>query len=316
MTQIPKIAVITGPTATGKTGLGVMLAQDLGGEVVSADSMQIYRGMDIGTAKASTEEMQGVPHHMLDVAEPEESFSVARYAALADSCIQDILRRGKLPILVGGTGLYIDSVVTGRSFAGGEPSEQLRLELNEKYETLGGDKLLEELFFVDPERAEKLHPSDKKRIVRALEVFYSTGKTISRHDLETKLMPPRYDPCTIALSFEDREMLYRRIDRRVDKMVSEGLFQEVRELLDRGISPRSTAMQAIGYKETVLALWGEISPEEAISRIKQESRRYAKRQLTWLRRNPRVHWILWKDEPDFARARLSSTDYLHGHGLK
>lgn len=316
MTSTPKIAVITGPTATGKTVLGVELALEMNGEVVSADSMQVYCGMDIGTAKASEKEMRGVAHHMINVADPREGYSAARYVAEADECIMDILRRGKLPILVGGTGLYIDSVVSGRSFAGGEPSEQLRRELNDKYDLLGGEKMLWELSRVDPERAEKLHPSDKKRIVRALEVYYSTGKAISLHDLETRSRPPRYDACVIALSFKDRDRLYARIDARVDKMAASGLFEEVAGLLAAGVPEKATSMQAIGYKEAALALRGKISREEAVDIIKRESRRYAKRQLTWLRRDPDVRWILWDEEPDFAQARLYSTEYLYAHGLK
>ncbi|MEG1460918.1 MAG: tRNA (adenosine(37)-N6)-dimethylallyltransferase MiaA [Oscillospiraceae bacterium] len=312
----PKIAVITGPTATGKTALGVLLAKAFNGEVVSADSMQLYRRMSIGTAKPTFDEMQGVPHHMLDVANPEESFSVARYVHEADACVRDILNRGRLPIIVGGTGLYIDSLVLGRDFAGPEIDEALRQSLSEKYDALGGEALLEELRKCDPQRAEKLFPADKKRILRALEVFYSTGKTITEHDAETQKIPPKYDAATLALSFENREKLYARIDARVDKMLEAGLFSEVRQLLDSGIPESATALQAIGYKEAALALKGEISTDEATALIKQESRRYAKRQLTWLRRKSDIGWIYWKDEPDFEAARQYSTQFFSSHGLK
>ena len=211
-----KIVVITGPTASGKTALGAALCQKFNGEVVSADSMQIYRRMTIGMAKPTPEEMQGVKHHMIDVAEPEENWSVARYVEAAEKCVEDILARGKLPVIVGGTGLYIDSLLSGRTFAGGPVNEALRQELSERYDEIGADGLLGELRKVDPARAEKLHPGDKKRIVRALEVFILTGKTITQHDLETKAIPPRWEAAKLALDFENRQDLYDRIDRRVD----------------------------------------------------------------------------------------------------
>jgi len=311
-----KIAVITGPTATGKTALGVALAKELDGEIVSADSMQVYRRMDIGTAKVTLEEMQGVPHHMLDVAEPYENYSVARYVNQADICVQDILKRGKLPIIVGGTGLYIDSLIAGRDFGEDSSDEALRLELSARYDSVGGEKMLEELGAFDPERAKKLYPSDKNRIVRALEVYYTSGKTITQHDDETRKLPPRYDAAEIALSFEDRADLYARIDKRAELMADSGLFDEVRALLKSGVPEKCTAMQAIGYKEAAMALRGEISENEALEIIKRESRRYAKRQLTWLRRKENIGWILWKIAPDFDFGRQFSTNYLLSHGLK
>lgn len=312
----PKIAVITGPTATGKTSLGIMLAGELNGEIVSADSMQIYRGMDIGTAKVRPDEMRSVPHHMIDVAEPSENWSVAKYVSEADRCVENILSRKKLPIIVGGTGLYIDSLIAGREFAGGDSSEAYRRELSQEYDEYGGDEMLKRLAAVDPDRAEILHPSDKKRIVRALEVYYLTGQTITAHDAETKKLPPKYAAAKIALSFESRDDLYARIDMRVDEMLRAGLFDEVRRLLSSGVPEKCTAMQAIGYKEVVSALRGDISEAEAADAIKRESRRYAKRQLTWLRRDKSVKWILWKTVPDFELARQCSTNYIRSLGLE
>lgn len=312
----PKIAVITGPTASGKTALGVALAEQLHGEVVSADSMQIYRRMDIGTAKPSPEEMRGVPHYMIDVAEPWENYSVARYVEEASACVDDILARGKLPIVVGGTGLYIDSLCSGRTFADGASDSALRQELNERYDEIGGEGLLGELRKVDPDRAQKLHAADKKRIVRAMEVYLLTGKTITQHDAETRLLPPRYDAACIALDFEHREDLYARIDRRVDAMVAAGLFDEVRALLAEGIPDTCTAMQAIGYKEAACALRGEYSEAEAADRIRQESRRYAKRQLTWLRRDPSRFWIRFEKAPNMALTRQISTSFLNSRGIE
>lgn len=314
--KAPKVAVITGPTATGKTALGVLLAKELNGEIVSADSMQVYRRMDIGTAKVTSDEMQGIPHHMIDVAEPNESYNVARYVKEADACVQDILSRGKLPIIVGGTGLYIDSLVAGRDFDDFSSDKTLRLELDARYEAQGGEKMLEELSAFDPERARKLFPSDKNRILRALEVYYVTGRTITEHDEETQKVPKRYDAAVIALSFENRADLYRRIDTRVDLMEQAGLFDEVRAILESGVPEKCTAMQAIGYKEAAMAIRGEISKDEAIEIIKRESRRYAKRQLTWLRRKEDLAWLLWKSSPDFEHGRQVSTKFFHSWGIQ
>ena len=310
-----KVIVIAGPTATGKTALAVALAKEFDGEIVSADSMQVYKGMDVGTAKVTEEEMQGVPHHMIDVAEPSEPYSVARYVEEAAACVEDILARKKLPIIAGGTNLYIDSLLSGRDFADNEEGNVLRDALNAEYDALGGERLLETLRSFDPERAEKLHPADRRRIVRAIEVYKLTGRTISEHDAETKLIPPRWDAKKLAVSFSDRELLYRRIDRRVDMMIEAGLFDEVRALLASGIPADCTAMQAIGYKEPAAFLRGEISREEAIGLIKRESRRYAKRQLTWLRRDDSLFFINRRSETDFDELRRLSTEYLHSCGL-
>lgn len=294
-----KILVVTGPTATGKTALSVELAKKLGGEIVSADSMQIYRGMDIGTAKVTKAEMQNIPHHMIDIADPSEDYSVSRYVEEADAAVRGILSRGRLPIVAGGTNLYIDSLIAGLDFAEKAEDAALRESLNKRYDDIGGEAMLEHLRGFDPERAAKLHPADKRRIVRAVEIYILTGETITRHDEETKKRPKRYDAVKIALTFADRAVLYDRINARVDKMVSDGLFDEVKGLLDSGLSPESTAMQAIGYKEPAAYFRGEMSRDEAIELIKLSSRRYAKRQLTWLRRDTTVLWHEWPAEPDF-----------------
>lgn len=285
-----KILVVTGPTATGKTALSVELAKKLGGEIVSADSMQIYRGMDIGTAKVTKAEMQNIPHHMIDIADPSEDYSVSRYVEEADAAVRGILSRGRLPIVAGGTNLYIDSLIAGLDFAEKAEDAALRESLNKQYDDIGGEAMLEHLRGFDPERAAKLHPADKRRIVRAVEIYILTGETITRHDEETKKRPKRYDAVKIALTFADRAVLYDRINARVDKMVSDGLFDEVKGLLDSGLSPECTSMQAIGYKEPAAYFRGEMSKDAAIELIKLSSRRYAKRQLTWLRRDTTVLW--------------------------
>jgi len=297
----PEILVITGPTATGKTALGALLAKELGGEVVSADSMQVYKHMDIGTAKPLPDEMLGVPHHLLDIIQPWDDYSVAQYTSDAAQCIDGIRERGKLPLLVGGSGLYIDSLLSGRGFtARGDAS--LRRKLEAQYDETGGEAALARLGEFDPESAAKLNANDKKRIVRALEAYIVTGKTISQHDRETKALPPRYIFTKYALTFSSRAELYARIDRRTDSMIARGLEGEVRGLLDMGVSPESTAMQAIGYKEMASAIRGESSMDEAVEKIKMESRRYAKRQLSWLRRDTGAKWITWDGEPDIAGA--------------
>ena len=311
----PKILVVSGPTASGKTALAVELAQAHNGEVVSADSMQIYRRMDIGTAKPTRAEMRGVPHHMLDVADPEEDFSVARYVELAAACVDGILARGKLPIVAGGTGLYIDSLLSGRTFARFDPDSPLRRELEEELARRGGAALLEELARVDPDTAARLHPNDGKRIVRALEVYRSTGSTLTEHNAMTRSLPPRYDALTLPLAFQRREDMWARIDRRVDRMMADGLAEEVRALLDSGVPDRCTAMQAIGYKEMAAALRGDGDTARAAEEIKLRSRQYAKRQLTWFRRNPDARWLLWDREPDLSAALQTSTKYLSDFGI-
>ena len=285
-----RIICIAGPTASGKTALAVAMAKETNGEVISCDSMQIYKRMDIGTAKPTLEEMEGIPHHMLSVAEPWEEFSVSRYCEMADPILQDVLSRGKTPIIAGGTGLYMDALIRGNSFAP-YPSTGMREKLEAEADNIGMESMLEKLRTIDPEAAAKLHIADRKRIIRALEVYHETGRTITQHNRDTQLIPPKYQAIWVGLEDENRADLYDRIDSRVDKMLEAGLIREIRELLSSGISQKCTAMQAIGYKEFLSALNGECTIEEAAQQVKQASRHYAKRQLTWFRRNPNMHWL-------------------------
>lgn len=310
-----KVVCVVGPTACGKTKLGVELAKALNGEVVSVDSMQIYRGMTIGTAAPTPEEMDGVPHHMVAVANPEEQWSVARYTQEATACVEDILARGRRAVLVGGTGLWLDALISGHTFAPGQSGGEIRRELERRFEREGIQGLWAELEQVDPESAGKLHMADTKRILRALEVYRETGKTISAHNVETAALPRRYDPVKIGLAFQDREDMKALIDRRVDKMVEEGLLEEVQALLRRGLPRTATALQAIGYKEFLGVLDGTATQDQAIEEVKLRSRQYAKRQLTWLRRDREIHWIYWEKERDFDRALRLSTEILRAHGL-
>ena len=304
-----KIVVICGPTASGKTALSIALAKAFDGEVVSADSMQIYRRMDIGTAKPSLAEREGVPHHMLDVAQPGESYSVSRYAEEASACVEDILARGKLPIVCGGTGLYIDGLIRGTDFQPAGTDSGLRDKLEGEWEAQGAEAMMARLAAVDPDSAARLHLSDKRRILRALEVYLATGETITVHNARTKAIPPRYEAVMIGLNTEPRQILYDRIDRRVGVMLEQGLLQEVRSLLEDGLL-EGTAAQAIGYKELLAHFRGEMSLEAAADLIRQKSRNYAKRQLTWFRRDERVKWIVY-NAPEAAQAVLQeATNYL------
>lgn len=306
------VVCVVGPTASGKTRLGVALAHELDGEVVSADSMQIYRRMDIGTAKPTEAEMEGIPHHMIDVAEPEENWSAARYVEAATQCVEDIFRRGKHPIIVGGTGLYIDSLVSGRGFA--VQSTGWRQKLQAQAAAEGIEPLREALKQVDLAAYERIQPADEKRIIRALEVWYETGKTITQHNLETQQQPPRYQAVTIGLNFQERPQLWQRIDRRVDEMMELGLAEEVKCLLASGVSRDCTAMQAIGYKELAAAVSGQGDLAAAVEEVKLRTRQYAKRQLTWFRRNKETHWYLWGSEPNFADCRQFSTKIWRNMG--
>ena len=312
---MPQVICVVGPTACGKTKMGVELARRFNGEVVSVDSMQIYRGMTIGTAAPTQEEMGGIPHHMIAVADPAESWSVARYVEMADSCVQDIIARGKTPILVGGTGLWLDSLVRGIDFAEGSQGEKMRLALQDRMAREGAQTLLDELRNIDPAAAEKLHLKDEKRILRALEVYYTTGETITAHDERTKTIPDRYEAFYIGIYYSDREILRRRIDMRVDIMVEQGLLQEVQNLLQSGLPHDATALQAIGYKQFLAVAQGKATVAQAIEEVKLRSRQYAKRQMTWLRRNEAIHWIDRTNESDFSTALQNATEYLTACGL-
>ena len=282
------IICIAGPTASGKTALAVELAKEWNGEVVSCDSMQVYKRMDIGTAKPTVEEMQGIPHHMIDVAEPDEDFSVSRYCAMASPIVDDILARGKTAIIAGGTGLYMDSLIKGNDFAP-FPSTGVREKLEAQADAEGMEAMISWLASVDPEAAARIH--DRKRIIRALEVYLETGETITEHNRKTQAIPPKYEPLWLGLDFAERSELYRRIDLRVSLMLQQGLVEEIQGLLHSGIPAKCTAMQAIGYKEFVAALSGSSTIEDAAEEVRKSSRHYAKRQLTWFRRNKSIHWL-------------------------
>ena len=310
-----EVVCVVGPTACGKTKMGVLLAKTLDGEVVSCDSMQIYRGMTIGTAAPTSEEMEGVPHHMIGIADPAEPYSVARYVREAAQCVDDVLARGKTPIIVGGTGLYLDALLAGRSFAAGQSGGAVRAQLTQRAAREGTAPLLAQLRAVDPESAQRLSPNDQKRIIRALEVYLETGKTLTQHNLDTQRVPPRYDAVFLGFAFADREDMKSLIDRRVDQMAEQGLFDEVRALLRAGVPRDSTAFAAIGYKECLSYLDGQSTKEEALALIKLRSRQYAKRQLTWLRRNEQIHWFYWKKTRDFRSALAFSTEILSQRGV-
>lgn len=282
------IAVICGPTASGKTSIAVSLAKELGGEIISADSMQIYRGMEIATAKPSVEEMQGVPHHLMGFYDPCDSFSVADYVKLAHEKIKEIAARGNIPFIVGGTGLYISSLVNNLNFEHTDCDYEYREKLRQTAREKGAQYLLDELRKIDPETADKLHPHNLNRIIRALEVHKVSGKTMSEMQALSRTEPSPYDPCMIAFDY-DRDLLYERINKRVDIMLAEGLIDEAREFFRHDNYP--TAVQAIGYKELFPFFCGEKEFGECVENLKRETRKYAKRQMTWFKRDERIHWV-------------------------
>ena len=287
MTKIPLI-VIAGPTASGKTALSVNIAKSVNGEIVSADSMQIYKYMNIGTAKPTEAEKQGIVHHMMDFLEPTQNFSVANYCPMAKGIIEDIYKRGKIPVMVGGTGLYIDSVVKGVDFGKESGDDKIRQEMEQLAKEQGNEAVHKILAKIDPETARKYHPNNLRRIIRAIEVYKTQGVTVSQKEKEEKSSP--YHAIYFCIDW-DRSVLYDRINRRVDMMVQEGLIDEVESLLKRDIDPASTAMQSIGYKEFYGYLRGDTTLDEAVSAVKQNTRHYAKRQLTWFRRNKNIYWL-------------------------
>lgn len=288
--QIEPLVVITGPTATGKSEVGVLVAEQVGGEIISADSMLLYRHMDIGTAKPTLVERRGIPHHMIDIAEPDQDYSVALYQKEARHLITNILARRNLPILVGGTGLYIRSVIDPYDFgaAAGEPALRERFLIEAEQD--GHDKLHQHLSEVDPDAAARLHPRDVRRVIRALEVYYLTGRPASSYMKLNQYHRPLYRLFMFGLNME-RASLYRRIEQRVDKMLAAGLVEEVQSLLERGYRKELNAMRSLGYKEIAAYLTGEISLEEAVELLKRNTRRFAKRQLTWFRRDERIKWL-------------------------
>lgn len=286
----PFVLAVVGPTASGKTWLGVELAKIYGGEVISADSMQIYKGMDIASAKPTEAEKQGIPHHLMDFLDRGESFSAADYVKLANEKIVDILSRGKLPIIVGGTGLYVDSLLENVQFSEGGSDEAYRAELCAFAKEHGNEALHARLAELDPEAAEGIHPNNLVRVVRAMEVCHVTGRKFSDLKRESKTVESPYNSLIIGLNYTDRQTLYDRIDLRVDEMVKAGLVEEARALWQE--SGMKTAANAIGYKELIPYFEGEADLADCIATIKQETRRYAKRQLTWFRRNDRIEWIM------------------------
>lgn len=291
MAAKPKIIAVVGPTASGKTALSIALARALGGEIVSCDSMQIYRGMDIGTAKPDMAERDGVPHHLIDIVDPDASFDASDYVTAAQAAVDDILSRGKLPIFCGGTGLYLDSFLRG-GFCETADSPELREQLTRRAEQIGNEAIHAELRAVDPESADTIHPNNVRRVIRALEVYHATGVTKSELDRRSREVDSRYDAVVLGIRFADREQLYRRIDMRVDIMLEQGLLDEVRHLCDTGVFARSrTASQAIGYKELLGYIRGVACFDEAVEQLKTATRRYAKRQMTWFGAHGDVIWL-------------------------
>ena len=285
-----RVLIISGPTATGKTKLGVRLAKDLNGEIISADSMQVYRGMDIGSAKVTKEESEGVRHHMIDIIEPDQAYSIVEYKNAAKKCIEDINSRGKLPIVVGGTGFYIHALLYDTDFDENESGGELRAGLEAEMEEKGPEYMHDKLRMIDPESAEIIHMNNRKRVIRALEFYELSGKKISDHNIEERSKDSPYEFLYFAIT-RNRDELYKAIDDRVDRMMEAGLLDEVIALRNRGMARGLTSMQGLGYKELLDYLDGKCSLEEAVERIKQESRHYAKKQWTWLRREKDVIWV-------------------------
>ena len=313
MKELKPLVVIVGPTAAGKTEVAIELAKILRGEVISADSMQVYRGMDIGTAKPTPTEMQGIPHHLIDMVDPNEEFSVAMFQKEAEQLIELITGRGHLPFLVGGTGLYVRSVIDHYDFTPAARDEGLRERLLREAEQLGSLAMHQKLAAVDPPTAARLHPNDTRRVIRALEVYYQTGKSINDYQYNKKIDQPKYRLFMFGLTM-DRQLLYSRIEQRVDLMLERGLVQEVRELLQK-YSTLGTALQGLGYKEIIAYLNGECTLDEAVEILKRNTRRFAKRQLTWFRADKRIQWIELEEITDRSQIAKEIAQRIAGELL-
>ena len=307
----PRIVAIGGPTASGKTALSVKLASEFQGEIISADSMQIYRGLDVGTAKVTPEETQGVPHHLVDIVGPEQSFSVADYVQAARACAEQIAQRGNLPFVVGGTGLYLSSLLNGIQFTPHKPTTEVRATLEQELAEKGREALYEELCRLDPEGAASVHPNNTPRLLRALELYRTTGRTMSQQKAASRPQTPPYHVLLLILNDPDREALYRRIDSRVDRMAEQGLLEEARRVWQNR-ECWHTAAQAIGYKELFPYFEREAELGPCLDDLKQASRRYAKRQLTWFRRMEGAHWLDVSDPETPAKARQLVECFLNG----
>ncbi|MEK3735426.1 MULTISPECIES: tRNA (adenosine(37)-N6)-dimethylallyltransferase MiaA [Paenibacillus] len=294
----PKLLVLIGPTAVGKTRMSIEIAKAFGCEIISGDSMQVYRGMDIGTAKIKPDEMEGIPHHLIDIHDPEHAYSAAEFQEQATRIIQEVGDRGRLPFIVGGTGLYIESVCYGFRFSEGGADEAFRQEQLRYAEEHGAEALHQRLHQIDPEMAGKLHPNDLRRVVRALEVYHLTGVPLSAQLASQKKESP-YQLCLIGLTM-DRQMLYKRIEERIDQMLGEGLVDEVAFLLGRGFGPSLVSMQGLGYKEIVSYLQGQCSYEDAVELLKRDTRRFAKRQLSWFRHMKDIEWVDVSNPANFS----------------
>ena len=310
-----RLICICGPTASGKTALSIALAQKLHTEIISADSMQIYRELDIGTAKPTPGERAQAVHHMIDFLDPRESFSVARYVELADACAQDILSRGMTPIVVGGTGLYLDSLIRCDQFSGDENDLSVREHYQKLAAEQGNEAVHRRLQQVDPVSAARLHPNNLKRVIRALEVYEQTGMTIDAFNAQNQRRTPKYRAVKFALCPRSRELLYERIDRRVDQMIADGLLEETRRLYEEG-KLVGTAAQAIGYKELIDHLFRGGSLEQSVSLLKQRSRNYAKRQITWFKRDPDIHWLYYDTASELPDLLQQSTQILRSSGIE
>lgn len=284
-----KVIVIVGPTASGKTALGIHIAKRFNGEVVSGDSMQIYENMDIATAKPTKEEMDGIKHHLIGFVNPKDEYSVASFCEDAKKAVAEITEKGKVPVIVGGTGLYIDSFINNVTFFENANSEKVRTELYNELKEFGIEKLYNELLSVDSEAAKKIHPNNEVKVIRALEIYRSTGKNLTEQNKQSHKNESEYEPLYIGVSYKDREKLYERINKRVDIMLRTGLLEETKEFYKKYAS--KTAVNAIGYKELKPFIDGEKTLEECVDHLKQSTRRYAKRQLTWFNRNDKINWV-------------------------